>query len=249
MIALKKNFYHRPYKCGILPHLAQPSFTPIISAATEAINLKFVIKLAFWEQHAKNNFRTKIDGSWLGEHSKNFGTPTTAQDGDFKFRIQLGVAGLSYKNYFYDKKNYLDVGQGEPHKFQGAPQLTPTPILVLKVFFSMLLDGPQFCTKFQVVSFSSCKNKQGIPKFLVHSHAHIHAKFSPKSSFGMLLVELKLCTKFEVAIFKGCRNKQGSQNLSECQIWENPTFFKEFDPATGFLVPTFSIHFVLQLDL
>ena len=21
-----KNFYHRPYKCGVLPHLAQPSF-------------------------------------------------------------------------------------------------------------------------------------------------------------------------------------------------------------------------------
>ena len=48
-----KNFYHRPYKCGVLPHLAQPSFaTPpplFISAAIEASNLKFVTQLVFGE--------------------------------------------------------------------------------------------------------------------------------------------------------------------------------------------------------
>ena len=52
----------------------------------------------------------------------------------------------------------------------------------------------------------------------------------------MLLVEPKLFTKFEVV--------RGSKNLAEYQIWENPTFFKEYYPGTGFLVPTFSVHVV-----
>ena len=44
-------FYPRNYKCGVLPHLAQPIFaTPLlIFAATEASNLKFVIQLVFGE--------------------------------------------------------------------------------------------------------------------------------------------------------------------------------------------------------
>ena len=76
--SVDETFYPRPYKCAVLPHLAQPSFaTPplLISAATEASNLKFVIQLVFGSSMPKQLFGPKLTGSGLGEHPKNFGAP------------------------------------------------------------------------------------------------------------------------------------------------------------------------------
>ena len=76
---INKNFYSRPYKCGVLPHLTQLSFATLlfISAAIEASNLKFVLNLCSESSMPKTTFRTKF-GRGLSQRSiaKIVGPPT-----------------------------------------------------------------------------------------------------------------------------------------------------------------------------
>ena len=72
-------FLPRPYKCGVLSQLTQPSFATfplLISAATEASTLKFVIQLVFeGELHAKTTFEPKLAGVWAREAPQIFWDP------------------------------------------------------------------------------------------------------------------------------------------------------------------------------
>jgi len=72
-------FYPRPYKCGVLPHLAQPTFALLplfISAATKASNLKLLYNLYSETSMPKQLFGPKLAGVWAkGAPPKNR-TPT-----------------------------------------------------------------------------------------------------------------------------------------------------------------------------
>ena len=74
------------------------------------------------------------------------------------------------------------------------------------LFLGKLFPKPKLCTKFEVASFSGCKNKQGVPILLDASLAQPPTNFGPKRCF-LVLPKLKLHTKFEVASFNGCINK------------------------------------------
>ena len=211
--------------------------TPYLSLQPlKIVTSNLVHNFGSWSSVSEATFRTKIDGCLRQGSTQKFWRPllisTTAEVSDFKFCTQLGLREYhtTTLNFYIQKR--IGVSQGALHKFYGAHVAHTHANFSTDSCFGMLLAGPQLCTKFQVASFSSCKNKQGIPKFFRCSQAQtlLNLVLKVLLFFGIILVEPKLCTKFEVANCNGCRNKQGSR-----QIWENPVFS---DPATGFLVPS-----------
>ena len=90
-------FYPRPYECGVLPHLAQPSFaTPLlIYAATEASNFNLFTTFVRGVAYQNNFSGPKLAGSGLGSTPKIMGPPSYFCNdwsyNDFKFSIKLGV--------------------------------------------------------------------------------------------------------------------------------------------------------------
>ena len=73
---------------------------------------------------------------------------------------------------------------------------------------------PKLYTKFEVASFSRCRNIKANPKILGSSPSPWPCALFFWCDFMMALGKPKLYTKFEVAIFSRCGNIKGeSQNL------------------------------------
>ena len=121
---INKNFYSRPYKCGVLPHLTQPSFATLlfISAAIEASNLKFVLNLCSESSMPKTTFRTKF-GRGLSQRSiaKIVGPlliSTTVERSNLKFWYTTLVRGVACQKQLLEPE-LAGVGAREhPQKFR-----------------------------------------------------------------------------------------------------------------------------------
>jgi len=95
------------------------------------------------------------------------------------FRITLsGLEGIS--EIFNDTKH------------RAATLRQPSFLLMQASCFGKLLPKPKLCSKFEVVTFSGCRNKYRVPKFLDAPLAQPSATFGPKSC---KLYVPKLCTK------------------------------------------------------
>ena len=91
----------------------------------------------------------------------------------------------------------------------------------------MALGKPKLRTKFELASFSRCRNiKLGTPKFWGAPLAQGHAYFLFWVWFYDGLWQTQVHTKFEVASFSGCRNIKGEpQNFRELRYTRaSPTF-------------------------
>ena len=70
-----------------------------------------------------------------------------------------------------------------PKIFGVLSQPRPPPLLVLKVLSCKLHPKPNLYPKFEVTSFTGCRNKQKVPNFLDAPLAQTPTKFGPKSFF------------------------------------------------------------------